>query len=99
MGPDGISCVSMAVDQRIQDTLSASWLDENMEVIPGRQPRDNSFFINPMGSLNPKNPVNKGKVFDWLLNNYPTMKEFSDRLDKATRSWLTCGGTPACDWS
>jgi hypothetical protein len=86
--PDGISCVSMAVDQRLQEVMSPSWLDENLDVQEGRMPSDTALVVNPIGNFEPGSPQNKGKVLDWLMTHYPNMKGFSDELDDASRAWL-----------
>merc|ERR1711862_270443 len=98
--PDGISCVSMAVDQRLQDVMSPSWLDDELTVQQGRMPSDKTLVLNPIGNFEPNSPQNKGKVIDWLMNHYPTMSRlFYEEFDEATRNWLRCGGVPSCHTS
>jgi len=86
--PDGISCVSMAADQRLQEVMSPGWLSKHLKVAKGRLPSQNALVVNPIGNFVHGSPQNKGKVFKWLMSYYPNMKEFTDRLDNSTRQWL-----------
>jgi hypothetical protein len=86
--PEGISCVSMATDQRLQEVMSPKWLNKHLEVAEGRLPTDNVLVVNPIGNFDHGSPQNKGKVLDWLLTYYPNLKEFADTLSKDTRKWL-----------
>jgi hypothetical protein len=86
--PEGISCVSMAADQRLQEVMSPGWLSKHLHVAKGRLPSQNALVVNPIGNFVHGSPQNKGKVLEWLLSYYPNMKEFSDSLSPSTREWL-----------
>jgi hypothetical protein len=87
--PEGISCVSLAAEQKLQEVMSPGWLKgKHLKIQNGRQPSDNALIVNPIGNFKKGNPNNKGKVFAWLMAYYPNMKQFSDGLNESTRRAL-----------